>query len=229
MIDFLMYNVFMTDIKDTGEIGYRFAYTGRLPSMLEAQRGYVPPSKSEHKYGEFAGRAIIGRDSPINGGVFVAANKEVIVVDDKEQPMLKLMYNILRKRLENNDRGQEGVLEAVFKITEKALPYTTEIDDSKIDLFVPVPLQKFVVKDAAECRHQALLAGYMLERLVMDGVIKGKVSIERNISDYVDAGHAWVRFTDEEKRVYIVDVAKHMWGLLPRISGEWSYKRPEDL
>lgn len=59
---------------------------------LKSSPFYEEPS-GESPTGKWQGRDIIGRDRPINGGVYVGSGKrEAIVVDDQKQPALNEVY-----------------------------------------------------------------------------------------------------------------------------------------
>ncbi len=81
-------------------------------------------------------------------------------------------------------------------------------------------------------RHDlaSLLTGYLLERLSKDGLVGGKVSVDRN---YVQGlgGHAWVRYTNSGGEVFILDSAQGYIGRLDEMDESqkrWFYERPED-
>ena len=80
------------------------------------------------------------------------------------------------------------------------------------------------------CRHQALLCGYLLEKLIKDERISGKVSVDRNFVEGL-GGHAWARYTTDRGKVYILDVAQNYKGCLGDMTkkqSRWFYERPED-
>lgn len=201
---------------------------------------YEEPDK-ESREGYFGGRHIIARDTPINKGVCLGGNeREAIVVDDEKDPVLGEIYQELLKRLapaEASGTPKLGLLDEVFKLVCEKLPY----DADGVDNIVAkagaredkkISLANFInnkPKPAGVCRHQALLSAYLLERLIKDGKVGGKVSIDRN---YVPGlgGHAWTRYTSRRGFVSILDPAQRYIGLLSRV-GEmrWFYERPEDI
>lgn len=90
------------------------------------------------------------------------------------------------------------------------------------------------------CRHQALFAGVLLEKLADSGILSGVVSVERNMNkrdtndDKYD-GHSWVRYTNSSGRVFILDVAQQQIAALSDLMAArrrneqvWDYARPED-
>jgi hypothetical protein len=184
----------------------------------------------------FQGRPIIGRDRPINGGVYLgAAEREAIVVNDNEdRPLITICKKAIQMLRDNDslsNESQKGYSAIIWQVVEEAMPY----DKSNVEKIVnrlPSPdalvyLSTFI--GGGVCRHQALLAGYLLEKLISVGYIKGKVSVDRN--QIGKNGHAWVRFIGSEGQIYIFDFL-HQSGVrrLNHIPGEmrWKYKRPEE-
>lgn len=90
-------------------------------------------------------------------------------------------------------------------------------------------MDSYIIAGGGVCRHQALLGAYLLEKLIRDGKIGGKVSIDRN--SVQNAGHAWIRYTNSKGKVFIIDQAQKYIGLLNDTdkNGRWFYERPEDF
>lgn len=78
-----------------------------------------------------------------------------------------------------------------------------------------------------ECVHQSLLAGHLLERLLDEGRLAGRVSFERNHIASLGT-HAWIRFAASDERVYILDPSLDHVGPLG-MPCNWLYMRSEDL
>lgn len=179
----------------------------------------------------FAGRPIIRRDTPINGGVYLSLDgKKATVVDDQKHPLLQDVYKDVRNNVSINSKGL--ALRGVFETTRSVLPYDDEAvntiskqypDGDKVSLSV------FVRANAGSSAHQALLAGYLLEKLKTDSYLEGTVSIDRNTVPG-RGGHAWVRYTSSSGRVYIIDPAQDFMGKLSEIDPDLQgfYKRPEE-
>lgn len=191
--------------------------------------------------GRYLGRPIIARDTPINGGIYVGSgDREAIVVDDTRKNSLlpKIYSDFIKDREEKLKKGKvgdvkEGLLDDVFALSLSKLPYSEEgVNDYNkrygIRAGEKVPLDMYILEGVGICRHQALLVGYLLEKLKKDGYLKGSVSIDRNsIPDL--GGHAWVRYTNSEGDVIIIDPAMNYVGYLKyaeRATG-WSYGRPK--
>lgn len=204
--------------------------------------GYFEEKGLLRKERLFKGRPVIHRDTPINGGVYLGAGaREAIVVDDKkdldtrgESNLDKAYQRLLEKlrKIKSEGKNIKGYfLEEVYKLVLEEMPYDLEKVERIQDQLDPdqkIYLSHFF--DGGVCRHQALLAGYLLERLAKDGIAGGKVSIDRN-SIEGKGGHAWVRYTNSIGKVFIIDVAQEYLGPLKDIAipeDRWFYERPED-
>lgn len=185
----------------------------------------------------FQGRPIIGRDRKIDGGVYLGGGaREAIVVDGEKDPALERVYQeLLKKRRKAQSRGKsfkDGILEEVWSLVSQVMPYN-EQQVLDVDRRLSKPDSKVYLSayiGGGVCRHQALLTGFLLERLSQDGLVGGKVSIDRN---YVpgEGGHAWVRYTNSGGDVFILDSAQRYIGRLDEMSEDrdrWFYERPED-
>ncbi|OGM10875.1 hypothetical protein A2W13_00295 [Candidatus Woesebacteria bacterium RBG_16_36_11] len=198
---------------------------------------FYEESSPEGRYGMWQGRPIIGRDSLINGGVYLGGGeREAIVVDDKKQPELTSIYQELLRRREAKEKHGEpfkfGVLKEVFDITREKLPYNQTVVYDLTENLLPdqkIALSVFIKNRGGECRHQALLAAYLLEKLRIDNYVNGKVSVDRN---YVEGmgGHAWVRYINSANDVYIIDPAQNFIGKIEDTgSDQWFYERPSSF
>lgn len=186
---------------------------------------------------KFQGRLIIGRDRKINGGVYLGGSeREAIVVDDKKDPAIARIYQeLINRRLDAQRRGmgfKEGVLEEVWHLVNQVMPYN-EYQVEDVVSRLPEPDSKIYLSafiGGGVCRHQALLTAYLLERLANEGLVGGKVSIDRNFVPKL-GGHAWVRYTNSAGEVFILDSAQPYKGRLDEMSDKeyrWFYERPED-
>lgn len=195
-----------------------------------------PLNKNEYK--TFKGRHIIGRDRPINGGVYLGSSeREAIVVDDSKQLELINIYRelVIRQKLKEMQGGsfKADVLSEVDTLTKEIFPsggkaIVTEII-SEYPPDTKISLATFIKKKGGVCRHKALLAGYLLEKLKNEGYISGEVSIDRN---YIPekAGHAWVRYINSEGEIYIIDPSKNFVGLSKDADeNRWLYERPKEI
>ena len=190
------------------------------------------------KKGWFLGREMIGRDKKINQGVYVGAGeREAIVVDDeKDLPLNDVYKQLLVMRLRAKKiRGtsfREGLLQDIFNLTKEIMPVDIgNVEKVRKDLGGSdrkTYLSSFF--GGGVCRHQALLAGYLLERLKKEGKIGGDVSVDRNSTD--EGGHAWVRYTNSKGKITILDPALNFRGYLKDVQvgdKNWPYYRKSDL
>ena len=181
----------------------------------------------------YQGRPIIHRDSPIDGGVYLGSDpREAIVVDSKKYRAINQIYSLLLQRIHSFSYYSETqILREVYNITVNTFPKSSEEEVQKVlrkynvGEDQKVALDVFIREGTGVCRHKALLAGVLLEKLIKDGYLKGKVSIDRN-SD-LRGGHAWVRYTSPRGKVYVLDASLHWLGLLEDgvKLGIWNYKR----
>lgn len=207
-------------------------YTLRAKDLLRMDPSYKPPSK-EAPYGKWKNRAIIGRDSAINGGVDVGPGIEcAIVIDDNKQPELLEAYDfLLEKAKDRTRRGykfKEGILNDAYEVARELIPYDRDVKEQFDEKYKDkkVELGNYIGRGGV-CRQQALLAGYLLEKLRREGLIKGKASIDRN-NIPGEGGHQWVRYVNSANEVFIIDPAQGYIGPLKKEydSKLWDYKRP---
>lgn len=224
-----LYNLFKKDDADWMYTSFAIDYAKRVGF-------YEEPDKDSPK-GKYQGRDIIGRNTRVNMGVYLGGSDEAIVVDDvKTDTLLKTYNKLLDMREAAKSQGKhfkDGILEDVFLIASEALPYSLDRVDKinqnhNVKYGDKVSLSVYIDEKAGVCRHQALLAGYLLEKLVDDGYLRGQVSVERNfVKD--KGGHVWVRYTTHEGKEIIIDPAQHFIGYLEDVDPEdrWFYKRPK--
>lgn len=185
----------------------------------------------------FQGRPIIGRDKTINGGVYLGAGaREAIVVDDSKDQSLNRVYQALVRKIELRKSRREPykshILIDTWKLVTRVMPFDSD-HVNKIGQKLPEPDTKILLGNymgGGVCRHQALLTGYLLERLSKEGYLRGRVSVDRN---YVEGkgGHAWTRYENSIGDIYILDSAQKYIGKLNDMSDSqdrWFYEREED-
>lgn len=179
---------------------------------VEFNHAYKPTITDEAPYGYFRNRPIIGEGARVNKGIFVGATPhEALVVDEKyghlEQLLLALIsrcsqidensstyeYEVFSKTVqlvrENLRYSEQGVL----RLQEK---YNIEPDDK-------VTLDLFVRKKVGVGRHQVLLAAFLLERARDKNLVKGRPTIETQISD--DIPQERLLFTSASGEVFRFD------------------------
>ncbi len=195
---------------------------------------YSPPDNNA-RFGYFNGRRIIGRDCPVNAGVYLGGGaREAIVVDDMaDNGTLKEVYGTLigtifkkmGKRISHGVHIQDGILDDTFAVVLQYLPYNEEMVNKIIaerlydnEIF----LSEFIDKRGGQCRHEGLLAAYLLEKLIQNKLLAGHVSVERNYLPAFGA-HAWARYTGPDGRVFIIDPAMGYIGPIEEAEG-WFYE-----
>lgn len=186
-------------------------------------------------------RLIIGRDTPINKGVYVGASeREAVVVDDQKDEPLHTAYGdlliALGKLRDQYRTATETILQEVYQLVLKKIPYNAEMADRIMQAAGSndgrVALGSYITSHGGVCRHEALLAGYLIERLIGDGKIGnetlgefGRVSVDRN-AIHGKGGHAWVRYEDDKNQVWVIDAAQQYCGRLDDVPEEaWFYER----
>jgi hypothetical protein len=214
----------------------RWRKTELMRKRIQRSPFYEEPD-AEAPHGRFKKRALIGRDTRINGGIYLGAGgREAIVVDGRHKGLRKVYDELAEEWSKRKGRKSDdaGTMRGVFDLVRKHLPYRSDIveqvfyDELEGKEDQKVSLEVYIDKQGGECRHQALLGGYLLERMIDDGLIGGKVSVDRNFVPG-QGGHAWIRYTSAEGKVFIIDPARNYIGELEDTSEyRWFYERPED-
>ncbi len=179
----------------------------------------------------YQGRHIISRDGPIAEGVYLGTfQREAIVVS--EVPLLHDCYFALLGKI-RRDMSEEQVIRTIHTHVRETLPKGYDATNAVVHrngvaADRKICLSVFITAKAGVCRHRALLAAYILERLVNEGLLLGHVSVDRNETD--EGGHAWARFVSRKRTgcVWIIDAGLDVCGQLFVIKTEWSYARPTD-
>ncbi len=206
--------------------------TQLLKERLVASQFYEEPD-IETPYGNFKGRHIIARDTPINKGIYLGSGvREALVVDDLMDAPLHDLYTTLLQQTPNSEYSHtDQRIKAVFEMARTAIPYNPVVVGILLRHFPAddeILLGRFIELQGGQCRHQALLAAYLIERLLRDNIIHGNVSVDRNSVPYL-GGHGWARYTNEHGHVTIMDLAQNYLGSLQDIHNHrWFYLRPDD-
>lgn len=241
--------------------GKRLAKERRLERANAFVRAVSPiiPDSLKDRYpfldgrDRYQGRPLIGRDTPINGGVYVGAgSREAIVVDMTKSPILSGILEQVKTRTFDWDLYQQQsiaqydksrILSEVFTGVRTAIRETnpSEVDSyilaNKWDNDVKTNLDNFYRDGFGVCRHFALGAGVIIESLIDQGILKGRVSVDRSSGSIGDryGGHAWVRYQSQSGKIFILDPMLNYAGELTdamhaRSLGEriWEYARPSD-
>jgi hypothetical protein len=233
-----------------------YGYTHRVSDDIHAA-GKMHAYQDKHVEagwgnGMYGNRPIIGRDTPVNGGVYPVgtAKGEALVIDDEKYPKeLNEVYDKVMSRLRNIDEKQFGMqalhnvlrgkdrtqqtLQQVYEVVAQTLRYDIPATDALASDNKRIALNVYISQGVGVCRTQAALSAYVVERMVNQGALEGKVSIDRNSTRDVDGtggGHAWARFRSADGQVYIIDPAQHFVGRISdRTEKHWDYRRTEDV
>lgn len=205
--------------------------------MTEWDRTKMAYERLEDKLdadGKYQGRHIIGRDTPIDGGVSLGgSSREAIVVDSKQYPKIRELYQLAKTKASENGRvNRSKVLRAVYDTVTEALPTQ---DNGEVENLVKkldvrddkkISLDVFIERGVGVCMHSALTAGVLLELFKNDGYIGGNISVDRNNTSL--GAHAWARYTTSDGTAMILDVTQKYFGTLDNAAsqGRWPYERP---
>lgn len=190
----------------------------------------------------------ICRDSRIDGGVYEGAyGGEAIVVDSEKYPLVELAVEEIISKITSPSGTikKSAILSTVYRYVTEHMRYDSQAVDGifkdKCDSIdhQKIALDVYIGRRAGVCRHQALFAAAMLEKLSDKGIVRGSVSIDRNMirngADGKYDGHAWVRYTNSAGKIFILDVAQKKAAALDELmarrrAGEkiWDYGRAED-
>ncbi len=193
----------------------------------------------------------------IIGGVYLGGGaREAVVVDDRRSDnsgdvFLREVYDegLLPRLKQASEASQRSpkthALHLVFDTVRSEMPY----DKKRVDELVArlskgapdtkIHLAVFAKSHAGVCRHQALLAAYLLEKLSEETdphlKLNGQISVERNAMAMKNANsskaHAWVRYTTSKGVPYIIDTAQGRIGKLQDLMKDekaWEYARPDE-
>lgn len=203
--------------------------------MLDHDDYALPDAQSP--YGYLRERHIIGRYSKINGGVYIGGHsREAILVDDTlENSLILKVYQILVSQI--NTAGDYSTIHILNEVMRHTRHYI-----SFADITYPVgqddelPLDYNIKNRKGVCRHQNLLVGYLVEKLISEGFLQGNTSLERNEQSIITKdeklitllnAHVWCRFIDQHGAVYILDVSHNKQCLIlhPQNKYQWDYNR----
>lgn len=193
-------------------------------------------------YGYYMNHPILGRASTsVDGGVYLGGSaREAIVVDGKSVAMEQVYESVaskVRQSFEDNKTlPVSAILLEVMHTVQAVMPY----DDRKAEAISRqhygdklIGLSTYIKERAGVCRHQGLLAAYILENLIRDGHISGAVGIERNTIADMGGTHAWavykIRNNGAEEAI-VVDPAQSFIGTKAQAQheGRWEYRLTTD-
>jgi hypothetical protein len=209
-----------------------------------ASRGELQPlSPWDAPYGRYRGRRVIGAASRIDGGVYLGRMAREAIVIDMARPgsLLRRVYDAFVAGLSGGTgRGRvplatAALVPALRALVTAVMPYdearvhlleqrSLPADDSLVDLDL------FLHLGYGVCRHQVCLVGAVLERLVDEGRLQGRVSLQRC---FVEGwfSHAWIRWCGGDGVPWLFDPAQHRYCPLADVDPSvWLvYGRPGDF
>src|SRR5574341_113213 len=201
--------------------------TARAVERLTA-RGQISESGETKLYHN---SDIIGRDFPIDGGIYLGAyQREAIVVDFFNSPMLKSIFERAKLEISTQSlRAELDILNAVYAAVYQAMAYDHKaveelVREQGVKEDGEISLDVFADRGIGVCRHMALTCGVIIERLIKERVMEGSVSVDRKT--FKEGGHAWCRYKGPDGAVFIVDVAQKYCGKLSSPSVIRAYSRP---
>jgi len=187
----------------------------------------------------FQGRRVVGRDTPVIGGVSLGAGgREAITVDiDPRRGYTKLRELYGQAKLAASVGGvvqRNRVLPAVYETVNLAFKTKSEkavnalLAKYEVGPDQKIALDVFIAEGVGVCRHAALACAAILEMFKQDGHIRGEISVDRNGTDA--GAHAWCRYASHSGEVVILDVMQGYFGTLKESiqKAYWDYFRPED-
>lgn len=225
--------------KDKPDINVEWNKSEILARRLAGKPGFEIRTIDGKSVDFYRNRRLIYHDGPINGGVYMGQGlREAIVVDDSQQPKLTEVYRLfVATRSSDPTKFKVKILSSLSDFVRKVMPPDEDLADRVLEENnahyndKEVPLEQFINKNGV-CRHLALLGGYILERLIKEGLLGGRVSVDRNYVPRV-GGHAWIRYTTFIGEVVILDPTQGFNAYLSDIITKkarpfWTYLRPED-
>jgi len=190
---------------------------------------------------------LIERDTPVLGGVWASTVRENLWVDPKHYILDDLVDEV-----EFETRGSDSeldVVDAAYREVTRYFKRQKRKNKKSADRVAAglvghyrhkplISIWRFAEQGAGNCRHKTLVLAAVLERLQEEGYIHGSISVDRNRSAYRGRpGHAWVRYTDTDGTIWILDVAHSFndsleqafdfWVEHPHKG--WAYWRPGDF
>lgn len=216
--------------------------TIRARDRVAERDGYREPD-GQNPYGYLHDAHIIGRRSPkIKGGVYLGGGpREAITVKPDQDPRIEAVYTAMTKqrvltKLVRRALGRKestiDQLQTVYNTVQSIMKYdgpAVEALSSQYRGDQLVSLGEYIEKGIGVCRHQGLLAAYLVERLIEDGKIDGRVRVERNTILEYGGAHAWGAYIDPSGKEYVIDAAQNFVGTKKEAraqSRRWDYYLP---
>lgn len=201
--------------------------TDLMLERMSAARDYTPPvpGDTDAPYGRFRGRQIVGSKARIDKGIYLGRTaREAPTVDAHSPAMNALHAELLEERADahlaawtKKEPPQNNLVFQAFNLVYKKLPYSEHIDrvirrahDIKNNPDAEISVDKYLAAGGGVCRHQVLVLGALLERLIAEGKVPGQISAERNYIPNI-LSHAWLEYTEPSGAVWILDLAQSVY------------------
>lgn len=193
-------------------------------------------------YGYYLNHPILGRASTsVEDGVYMGGSaREAILVDGKSVAMRRVYEGVeseLRRSFTRDETLHIGIiLSKVMTSVQDVMPYdgpkTANISGQHYGDKL-VGLSTYLEERAGVCRHQALMAAYILENLINDGHMAGVVGVERNTVEDLGGTHAWAVYKSRHNgkdEIIVVDPAQSFVGTKDQAlrDGRWEYRLASD-
>lgn len=207
---------------------------------------FAQDNAHQHYDTMYNGRKIIDRHTRhFNGAISPSVPYGEAILVDADSAQIRQVYQNIKREITNptdpsNSYNIRNILRIVSDNTAKAIPYnlaaTDELCEPYCDYQV-MKLSRFIDNGTGVCRHQALLAASLIEKLQQNRLLQGYVTVNRNDVHYGDGragGHMWAvyHYDDNPRHDMIVDPAQDFVGtrneakLLP--NEYWDYRDPDN-
>lgn len=181
----------------------------------------------------YQGRHIIGRDTDIDGGVYLGGGEREAIVVDSDYGAIPDLYEEAREMAsEDGSVNKNYALHSAYETAKSAMEHDKEAVNEIVEKYDvagdgKIALDVFINNGVGVCRHRALTAGSVIEHFLDDGILTGEVSVDRNQDER--GGHAWVRYETSVGDVYVIDPTQDVFAPLEDTGDAfWDYHRPED-
>lgn len=222
-----------------GRHDVRAVYTQQAVDDLRHRHDYGSADETA-PYGYFRNHQIIGRkNTTLKGGVYFTTDpkSEAVVVDDKSEALRSAAEEFLA--VIASKYGQQPTI-FTARILREANDYTRTIMPYNLRkaerLSAPhndnnglIGLSDYIKQRAGVCRHQCLLAAFLLETLIDKNLLVGKIGVERNHDIEAHGAHAWAIFETPDNKKFVLDPAQNFVGTKEEAArrGRWKYHIPD--
>ena len=147
---------------------------------------YRPYCDTRNPHGYYCNRPIIGQNTRIAGGIFLASEPAESLVVDEKYMLLRPLLSSFRSRLGSlktfSIQREFSILEEIFELSEELLEWSPK----KVAAFnvansigtdSKVALDLYLEQRIGVNRNKVLLAAYIIERLREDGHLAGFITI----------------------------------------------------